>query len=81
VKDIQAQAFYTVSRFLATGRDFFQGSLLWEHYNRVRARYVEEKALQYLGEALQHAQVYPNLTYQVSEGDEVKEVELGMVQK
>lgn len=53
-----------------------EGEVLWERYNRSRADYVEEKAVQYLAETLRHAEVYRNLTYQVSENGETKEVEL-----
>jgi hypothetical protein len=51
-------------------------SALWERYNQARADYLEGKAVEYLAEALHHAQVYRNLTYTIVEDGEAKQVEL-----
>ena len=49
---------------------------LWERYKRIRAEYVENRAIQYLSQALKHAKVYHNLKYRVSENGVVKEAQL-----
>lgn len=49
---------------------------LWERYKWIRAEYVEEKAIEYLSQALKHATVYRNLKYRVSENGVTKEAQL-----
>jgi len=49
---------------------------LWKRYDEIRSKYVEDKAIQYLSEALQHAQVYQRLKYRVIENGQMKEYEL-----
>jgi hypothetical protein len=49
---------------------------LWDRYDRVRSTFLEQKALDYLAQALKHAQVYRNLMYKIEENGQVKEAEL-----
>jgi hypothetical protein len=51
-------------------------ALLWERYERARASFAEDKAIEYLGQALGHAKAYKRLKYHIIENGENKEVEL-----
>jgi hypothetical protein len=49
---------------------------LWTKYEKIRAEFLENKALAYLGQALRHAQVYKNLFYDIDDEGTQRRVEL-----
>jgi hypothetical protein len=49
---------------------------IWSNYEKARARYLERKAIEYLGNSLKFAKSYSNLNYTIIENGEKKVTEL-----